>query len=148
MRQKNYDEAMDQLNSLPDEGFAAFTLPLLKAWVLAGQKKYAESLAVLKTRMSNPGVVALFGPHAALILERSGDLAAAETQFKDALRNFRIVGLGMTRITGSFYERIGKTDEARELYETFLRNQPGSSLFDLAISRVNASPREVRRDWP
>ena len=142
VRQKNYDEAMDQLNSLPDEGFTAFTLPLLKAWVLAGQKKYAEALAVLKTRMSNPGVVALFGPHAALILERSGDLAAAETQFKDVLRNFRIVGLGMTRIAGSFYERIGKTDEARELYETFLRNQPGSSLFDLAISRVNASPRK------
>ena len=142
VRQKNYDAAMDQLNSLPDEGFTAFTLPLLKAWVLAGQKKYAESLAVLKTRMSNPGVVALFGPHAALILERSGDLAAAETQFKDVLRNFRIVGLGMTRIAGSFYERIGKTDEARELYETFLSNQPGSSLFDLAISRVNASPRE------
>ena len=142
VRQKNYNEAMDQLNSLPDQGFTAFTLPLLKAWVLAGQKKYAESLAVLKTRMSNPGVVALFGPHAALILERSGELAAAETQFKDALRNFRILGLGMTRIVGSFYERIGKADEARELYETFLRNQPGSSLFDMAISRVNASPRE------
>ena len=140
VRQKNYDEAINQLNSLPDEGFAAFTLPLLKAWVLAGQKKYAESLTVLKNRMSNPGVVALFGPHAALILERSGDLAAAEAQFQDALKNFRRVGLGMTRIAGSFYERIGKADEARELYEAFLRNQPGSPLFDLAMSRVNESP--------
>ena len=85
VRQKNYDEAMNQLNSLPDEGFTAFTLPLLKAWVLAGQKKYAEALAVLKTRMSNPGVVALFGPHAALILERSGDWAAAAAEHHPAI---------------------------------------------------------------
>lgn len=143
VRQKNYAEAINQLDSLPDDGVNAFTLPLLKAWVLAGQKKYAEALAVLKTRMSNPGVVALFGPHAALILERSGDVAAAEMQFQDALKNFRRVGLGMTRVAGAFYERIGKADEARELYETFLSNQPGSPLFDQAMARVNASPPET-----
>ena len=142
VRQKNYDEAIDQLNSLPDDGVNTFTLPLLRAWVLAGQKKYAEALAVLKTRMSNPGVAALFGPHAALILERSGDVTAAETQFQDALKNFRRVGLSMTRVAGAFYERIGKVDEARKLYETFLSNQPSSPLFDQAMARVNASPAE------
>ncbi len=139
-RQKNYDEAINQLNRVPNDGLTAFTVPLLRAWALAGQKKYREALALLKTRMSNPGLVALFGPHAALILEQSGDLATAETQLQEVLKNFRRVGLGMTRIAGSLYERIGKANEARELYETFLRNQPGSPLFDLAISRVNASP--------
>ena len=88
-------------------------------------------------------MVALFGPHAALILERAGDLAAAAPRFKEVLRNFRIVGLGMTRIAGSFYERIGKTDEARELYETFLSNQPGSTVFDLA----KASEDDVLKNW-
>ena len=65
VRQKNYDEAISKLSSLPDDGVTAFGVPLLKAWMLAGQQKYAEALAVLKIRMSNPGVVALFGPHAA-----------------------------------------------------------------------------------
>ena len=140
VREKKYVEAIDQLNSLPDDGFNAFTLPLLKAWVLAGQRKYAEALTVLKTRMSNPGVVALFGPHAALILEQSGDVAAAETQFQDTLKNFRKVGLGMTRVAGAFYERIGKARDARKLYKTFLSNQPGSPLFDQAMARINESP--------
>ena len=117
VRQKNYDGAIDQPNSLPDDGINAFTLPLLRAWVLAGQKKYAEAVAVLKTQMSNPGVVALFGPHATLILERSGDVEAAETQCQGALKNFRRVGFDITRVAGAFYERIGKPDKARKLYE-------------------------------
>ena len=140
VKAKKFSAVLDQLESLPDDGVNAFSVPLLKAWVLAGQKNYTDALAVLKDRMSNPGVIALFGPHAALISELSGDTEAGEKHLESALKRFRRVGLNLTRIAGRFYERIGKPEIARKMYHSFLRLQPGSPLFDQAIKRLNAKP--------
>ena len=140
VKAKKFSAVLDQLESLPDDGVNAFSVPLLKAWVLAGQKNYTDALAVLKDRMSNPGVIALFGPHAALISELSGDTEAGEKHLESALKRFRRVGLNLTRIAGRFYERIGKPEIARNMYQSFLRLQPGSPLFDQAMKRLNAKP--------
>jgi len=140
MREQKYSAVLDRLDTLPDDGVNAFSVPLLKAWTFAAQKNYGDALSVLEERMSNPGVIALFGPHAALITELSGDAEAAEKHFQDALKRFRRIGLNLTRMAGSFYERIGKTAEAKKMYQDFLLSQPSSPLFDQAMRRVSAVP--------
>ena len=145
-RQKKYKEALKRLANLPDDGVNVFSAPLLKAWLLAGQKKYKAAISVLEERMSNPGFVALFGPHAALIAELSGDLKTAEKHFSDSLKRFRRVGLGMTRIVGAFYERIGKSEDAKLIYDAFLSRQPNSPLFDQALKRLSSTPPSIPPD--
>ena len=139
IRAGRFSKAITKLDRLPDDGINAFSAPILKAWCLAAQKNYDAALKTLELRMSNPGVVALFGPHAGLIAELAGKRDAGEIYFKEAAKHFRQIGANLTRLLGGFYERTNQPIKAKALYQNYIKANPNSSLFDIALKGLTTN---------
>jgi len=92
--------------------------------------------------MKNPGMVALFAPHAALIAELAGYPKAGEKFLKDTLIQYRQIGPNLTRLLGEFYERTNQTAKAKAIYLNYIEASPNSTMFNYSLKRANASQRK------
>ncbi len=132
----NFTAAANRVAGFPEEGLGALSLPLIKAWVLAGEKKYAEAVKALDERKSNPGMAVLLGPHIALIYEISGDRKKAEEAYQSAIKARGRAGLRLSQLLGEFYERAGENEKAKKVYQDYLKTSPQSVLMDSALDRI------------
>jgi tetratricopeptide (TPR) repeat protein len=132
----NFTAAANRVAGFPEEGLGTLSLPLIKAWVLAGEKKYAEAGKALDERNSNPGMAVLLGPHIALIYEISGDRKKAEEAYQSAIKARGGAGLRLSQLLGEFYERAGENEKAKKVYQDYLKTSPQSVLMDSALDRI------------
>ncbi len=132
----NFTAAANRVAAFPEEGLGALSLPLIKAWVLAGEKKFADALKALDERNSNPGMAVLLGPHIALIHEISGNRKKAEEAYLGAIKARGRAGLRLSQLFGEFYERGGETEKAKKVYQDYLKTSPQSVLMDSALDRI------------
>lgn len=119
-----------RIQALPKRGINAFIGPLVVAWARVGQNRIDEALEVLSPLANNSHLATLHDFHAGLIT----DLAARTTVAEEHYRNTVATPAGLTvravQAVGSFYQRLGRLEKARALYEEYLRNHPDSALFD------------------
>lgn len=129
---------------LPSDGLGQYVGPLVQAWVEAAAGRHGEALNRLAPLATAQGFAQLHDLHAGLIRELAGDMAAAEAAYARAVRAGAT--LRVIQIAGGFYERAGKPEEARLLYETFRTGTTDTLLIDPAIERLEAgrpAPRIV-----
>jgi tetratricopeptide (TPR) repeat protein len=141
MRGGRLAEAETALGLLPKTGLNLFTRPLLRAWVLAGLKRYDEAVAEIDAKGDNKAFITLFGVHSALINVLKGDAQKADAQFKAAIARRRGPNLRLTQLYGNFLERAGRRDEARALYDTYMKAQPASTMLSVAYKRLDAGKK-------
>ncbi len=140
-------EANALLDRLPDSGISTFITPLLRAWLLAGEKKYDEAVTLLKERSSNEGLAILYGAHTALIDDIAGNTEAAETAYQTATDKRQAPNLRLTLLFGNFHERNGAWDKARAVYDAYSESHPGTTVLETAYKRLDSRtkpPRDVR----
>ena len=130
--------AIQRMDKMPESNLNAFSLPLIKAWVLVGQKKPAEALKIISQKSKNQGVKALFGVHRALIAEFAGRTAEAEAAYKEAASLNQRPNLRLTLLFGVFYERTGQPEKARALYDAYTKANSASVMFDDAYERLKS----------
>jgi tetratricopeptide (TPR) repeat protein len=138
IKKQKYTKALDLLNQLPEGGLNAFSLPMLKAWVLAGQKKYDEALKILDQKTNNEGLEALFGIHGALISELSGNTKNAIVRYKKTVKIRKNANLRITILLGNLYERLGQTDNAKGVYDRYKLQRPESPMLDSTYKRLKS----------
>ncbi len=137
--------AREHFATLPDTGLNAFFLPLVKAWLLAGEKKYDEALAELAGKATNTGLEILYGTHTALINEAAGNTAAAGEAYKAAADKRQRTNLRLTQLQGEFLERAGQKESAKAAYDAYMAEHPNSTVLEGSFKRLDGGPKPPLR---
>ncbi len=72
IRQKRFDAALDRIAASPDAGFGTLTLPLVRAWIMAGQGKTDDAIKELHQLDKNHAYAPFQQSNAALIYDFGG----------------------------------------------------------------------------
>ncbi len=138
---EKYIIASELIDRLPDAGLNTFSVPMIRAWLLAGQKKYDEALKILDKKTANKGLQALFGIHGALISELAGRNEDAEKRFVKTTALRKNANLRLTMLFGNFYERTGQPQKAKAIYDRYKTRRPSTSMLDSAYERLKSGKK-------
>ena len=137
-KQGNYPAAEARLKALPDSGLNKFFVPLVLAWVKAGQGNIDGAIEALDPLAQNSGFAVLRDLHAGLIDDMAGRNQAAEENYKNALEGSQGGSLRLVQALGSLYERTNRRDKAKALYDQYLEENPDTILLDSEIKRLDS----------
>lgn len=76
--------------------------------------------------------------HTALVHDAAGDVEGAEAAYDLALKSPGPTPLRLVQAYGSFLERHGRGEEARDLYHDLLQRTPGSTALSATFDRYTA----------
>ncbi|WP_242442907.1 tetratricopeptide repeat protein [Magnetospirillum sp. 15-1] len=127
-RAGRFDLAEKRFAALPAKGINGFLGPLLTAWARVGQGKFDDGLATLAPRTDTAGFAPIWEYHAGLMGDLAGRPQVAETHFKAALANQTSVRTA--EAAGTWYQRAGRMDEAKAVYERYHAEHGDRSLLD------------------
>ena len=133
---ERYEAAAEQLKSLPETGLNLFALPLIRAWLLVGRGEIDEALATIEKRMNNQGVAVLYGAHLGLINDIAKRPEQAAEKYQAVAKLREQPNLRLTQLLGAFYERNGRVEEAKALYDTYMAANPDTTMLESAINRL------------
>ncbi|MEO5338162.1 MAG: tetratricopeptide repeat protein [Magnetospirillum sp. WYHS-4] len=146
IRAGRYADATKRLKGMADSGINLLMAPMLTAWALAGEGRTDEAVKALDKLSETEGLRVLRHLHAALINDLAGRMAEAEKDYLAVAAAQSELTLRFTELVGSFMERTGKGDKAREFYDRYL-NQSGSGRhLGPALARLKNGglpPRDV-----
>ncbi|MCZ6741622.1 MAG: tetratricopeptide repeat protein [Alphaproteobacteria bacterium] len=135
IRAKRLEDAAAKLKTIPNRGLGGYIVPLALAWTLAGQGEVSDAFEALEPFGKRRGLKIIHDLHAALIRDLVGDTADADELFasitKDKESHPRTVELA-----GAYFERQGKADRARSLYQKLLARQSGAVAVEAALARL------------
>ena len=85
--------------------------------------------------------------HGGLIQEVAGRTEEAEKEYRSAAESGNGLSLRLIEFLGGLYERTGRPEEAKALYQKYLEEQPNSRLLDPAEARLDAGsvPKQTVR---
>ncbi len=132
------DEAEELLAGLPEKGLNTVTGPLLRSWVQVAKGDLDAAIARAAPLRNRNGFGVFYNLHVALINDVGGQMDAAKAAYEEALEAAGRPSQRLTWVTGNFFERIGESDRAAELYRSMLERNPGSALFEVALERLEA----------
>lgn len=121
----DFKSADAHLAKLPDEGVNHLMVPLLRAWVQLALGDPDRGLELLGTLEAISGMEPVAYLHRALIEDLAGRPAAADADFSKLLKA-ESGTLRVVQLAGNFYQRQGRKDEAKALYDAFLAANPDS----------------------
>ncbi|HSV28415.1 MAG TPA: tetratricopeptide repeat protein [Candidatus Omnitrophota bacterium] len=142
-RDGRFAQAEARFAALPKRGFNVFLSPLLAAWCRAGEGKTDAAMDLLKPLAEAKGLEPLHAFHAGLINDIGGRTEAAEGHYVAALDS--ALAIRTIEAAGSFYQRTGRIEKARSLYQGYESEHPDTMLFDgAALLKAGAGvPRAV-----
>ena len=135
-----FDAAADEARSMSRDGAQRFSVPLLQAWAELGRGRPAPALQALDSMGSVAGLQPLHELHAALINDYADHVEEASASFGELVDGAQLPTWRVTALAGNFYERHGRTADARRLYE---RSLGQSGLADIAARALAQLERGV-----
>ncbi len=132
------DEAEDILTQLPEKGLNTVTGPLLRSWVQVAKGNLDAAIERAAPLRNRNGFGVFYSLHLALINDVAGRMDAAKVAYEEALEATDRPTLRLAWVVGNFFERIGEVDRAAKLYQDMLERSPDSTLFEVALERLQA----------
>ena len=140
-RKLRFVEAREYLGKFPDSSLYPFIKSLLSAWTMAGEEDTAGALNELQFLNSSPNFSPTHDYHAALIADVLQKETQARSAYTSALSAARRPSIRSIMAAGSFYERHGDTDVARQLYSSFQESGPEQTVLDqMLVNLAKAGP--------
>jgi len=133
-----YEDAAGWLDKMPGSGFNQYLVPLLRAWTWVGRADADQALAALEPLSANSVFAGTHDYHSGLIGEIFGRSQAAENGYASALSGSPGGPLRVVQAAGGFYQRTGRLDEARAIYDAFLDQNPDTTFLDAAYRALEA----------
>ena len=130
-----FEEAGRRLETGSDDGLGRLVEPMMRAWIAVAKGDTAGAQAALAPLEKAQGFSILHHFHAGLIAEYSGDPVAAESWYLKSLGSG--APLRMVQAVGGFFERSGKTEEAKAFYESFRDTNPDTLLLQPEMDRLS-----------
>lgn len=136
-RLKRYAKAREDFRKSEFTPIGELAAGMLIAWSHAGEKNGKQALAALNALDTNEAFASFKAFHGALIADLMGQKLKAENFYKES---YSISGNSMRVVQayGNYLERTNRKDEARRLYEEFLRNSEGNALVTAALKDLDA----------
>ena len=136
-RNKRYARAADHFRKVDASPVDELTSRLLLAWTAAAQNRFTDALSELD-KLSKSDYFAVFRNfHSALIADLLGQKIRAEGFYKKAYEeagtSYRVV-----QAYGTFLNRIGRKDEAKQLFARFLETNDDQPFIRAASDALNA----------
>jgi tetratricopeptide (TPR) repeat protein len=143
-----FTKASELMVNFPTQGLARSSRQLAGAWILAGTGNFEGAFKLLEPLSQENGFVSLMNLHMALLKEQAGKFAEADEIYKNAMAKVDETPLRLLRARGTFLERRDRKDEARILYESYLKMNPASYLIGYELRRLqdNRSVRPIADD--
>ncbi len=132
-------EVEARLASLPKAAITPVLIPGLRAWTLFELGRSEEALAQLSAMAEVKDFKPVYHLHAALMNEALGQAIAAADHGREAVAFAHIHSLRLVQLIGGLEERAGRRNEAKELYQRYNVQHPGSAVLDDAIKRVTTA---------
>ncbi len=133
-----FEEGEAIMARLPEKGLSTVTVPLIGGWLRVARGDVDAALEVAKPLEDRNGFDVFHGLHVALMLDVGGREAAAREAYNTVLRLAGAPTLRLALVAGNFFERSGDADRAREIYQSFLEQNPNSLLVAGVLNRVDA----------
>jgi tetratricopeptide (TPR) repeat protein len=137
-RTGDYDGVLRRLEAAPGSGFNTLLVPLVRAWALAAGDQAEAAVAALDALDEAESFASFRAFHGALIEDFAGNDEGAETAFRKATAEADGGTQRMVEAFGSFLERKGRRQEARELYLAYLERRPENPVISDALARFEA----------
>ncbi len=138
VRTGNYDSALEKFDALPRRGLTAYAAPLAAAWANSGKGDVDAALKELDALDKKSGFSAMRDLHAGLINDAAGRAEAAEKSLRAVAPTLAKAPVRVVLAAGSLLERTGRAEEARGLYNDFLKNSPGTLAIESALGNMEA----------
>jgi tetratricopeptide (TPR) repeat protein len=137
-RRGDFIAAEKQLEGQPLTAINRVVLPLVNAWIDAGQNRPAAALNMLRPILEIGSFRPLYEYHAALINDFAGRPDVAEDHYRKSLEIEGGAPARLVEAAGGYFERTGRRDEARALYAKFQTDTRDSATIGAALQRVAA----------
>jgi tetratricopeptide (TPR) repeat protein len=141
----DYAGAASRVNALPNDGIHRFVTPLIAAWTKIGQGQPEAATTALAPLKDVQGFAPLVDFHAGLIADYGGHVAEAEAAYLRVQQSATRSNWRTVETLGSLYERSGRTDQARTLYQRFIEENGDSDMVVVALARLSAGGKPPPR---
>ncbi|MBP9877562.1 MAG: tetratricopeptide repeat protein [Alphaproteobacteria bacterium] len=114
--------------------FKAYLLPVLKAWLSVAENNLNGAITNIDQLTSDPDFTPVYALQKAFILEYAKQPDKAERYYELAFASAPVTH--MAEAAGNFYERQGKFDKAKAVYNKFNKLKPQSWFYLEAMTRL------------
>jgi tetratricopeptide (TPR) repeat protein len=138
MKAGNFDAAAARAKGLSREGAQRYAVPLLAAWIEVGRKHPDAALQALDEMGPLRGLEPLRELHQGMLADFADRPDEAQANFDKLVAaepqpTFRIV-----QVAGNFYERHGRAEAAKRLYESFTSDDDETGIAEAGLARIAA----------
>ncbi len=144
IRKGDVDAALARLDSLPPDGYNVVLVPVLKAWAAVGQARFDVARESLDTLAAREDLAPFSNFHAALVDDLAGNMIGAEEKYRLTASAQPGGSYRAVVAFGSFLERSGRPQTAREVYEGYQDENPDSVWLEPAFARLADGRRPGR----
>ncbi|MBC7908557.1 MAG: tetratricopeptide repeat protein [Rhodospirillaceae bacterium] len=127
-REGRFAASEARFSALPKRGVFGFLGPMLTAWSRAGLGRTDAALEALSPLGQINGLAAMQAFHSGLINDLADRTKAAEDSYQVALASQ--LSIRSVEAAGTFFQRNGKPERAKDLYGRYRSEHPESVLFD------------------
>jgi tetratricopeptide (TPR) repeat protein len=141
----DYAGAARYAAALPRDGIHRFATLLVNAWIKTGEGQPVSGIAALQPLGETRG----FGPlkefHAALIDDVAGLTPEAEEAYQKLQQSSTRLNWRGVEMLGAIFERTGRPEEARQLYQRFAQETQDTDFVGPALERLAKGAPPARR---
>ncbi len=138
MKVGNFDGAADRAKSLSRDGAQRYAVPLLAAWIEAGRQRPAPALQALDEMGPLKGLEPLRDLHEGLLADFTDRVDEAQKDFDKLVAAEPQPTFRIAEVAGNFYERHGRPDAAKRLYESFTTDDDETDIAKTGLARIAA----------
>jgi len=130
--------ALARAQGLPDDGLYRYVGPLARAWMQMATGNLVGADAALQDLDKFDGFAPLKFFQLGLLYDFAGNAPKAEGFYKKALDASGPINWRLTDAMTNFYLRHGRSDQAKAIYNRFIKENSGSELAELAAAYKSA----------
>ena len=126
--------ALKAATGLPQDGLHRFIAPLALAWTRIATDDLAGADTALQGLDKFNGFAPLKEFQLGLLYDYAGQTTKAEDHYNKALSAAGTLNWRLTDAVGNFDERNGRVDQAKQLYDKFIKENNGSELAESVLA--------------
>jgi tetratricopeptide (TPR) repeat protein len=136
LRKGDAQATEDHLSKHKNDAFANLLRPILLAWAALLGNDADKAIARLEPLATRKSFAIFHGYHKALILDVAGRTEAAAEAYKTTYDSGAKSSARIVKAYASFLARTGKIDQAKEIVEVYLAQQPRNSIARHALAEL------------
>ncbi|MBQ7303451.1 MAG: tetratricopeptide repeat protein [Alphaproteobacteria bacterium] len=136
---KNFDKALEAIESIPNKSVKSAIYPLFNAWILTGKNDKNAALKQIDELKKDKELTAFYYMHRGMINDYFGDVIAAQKDF-DTIRNNENIEMSFRslQIITNFYIRNNQQEKALATIKKYTEKNSDLKMFAHLLNDIQA----------